>query len=96
MSDPTTTTNSATDDNSNPTSLSSTGDAIHLTSTTSSAAELIPTNTTPSDPTLNSSEDVDTPLVSRLREAPVDPRVVALRAMFPDYDDLILCVVAME
>ena len=25
------------------------------------------------------------------REAVVDPRVVALRGMFPDYDDLILC-----
>ena len=25
------------------------------------------------------------------REAVIDPRVVALRGMFPDYDDLILC-----
>lgn len=30
--------------------------------------------------------------VERTREGPVDPRVVALRAMFPDYDDLILYV----
>ena len=26
------------------------------------------------------------------RDTVIDPRVVALRAMFPDYDDLILCV----
>jgi len=38
------------------------------------------------------SSSVDAPLVAQLREAPVDPRIVALRAMFPDYDDLVLCV----
>jgi hypothetical protein len=33
------------------------------------------------------------PLVeTQTREAVVEPRVVALRALFPDYDDLILCV----
>ena len=26
------------------------------------------------------------------RDTVIDPRVVALRAMFPDYDDIILCV----
>lgn len=26
------------------------------------------------------------------RDTVVDPRVIALRAMFPDYDDIILCV----
>ena len=26
------------------------------------------------------------------RDTVIDPRVIALRAMFPDYDDLILCV----
>jgi hypothetical protein len=26
------------------------------------------------------------------RDTVIDPRVVALRALFPDYDDLILCV----
>lgn len=65
-------------------------DPTHLT-TASSSATGTPTATTPSDPALNSS-DVNAPLVSQLREAPVDPRVVALRAMFPDYDDLVLCV----
>jgi len=31
------------------------------------------------------------PPEGQTREAVVDPRVVALRGMFPDYDDLILC-----
>jgi hypothetical protein len=57
---------------------------MHLTTASTGTA-------TPSDPVLNHS-NVDAPLVSQLREAPVDPRVVALRAMFPDYDDLVLCV----
>jgi hypothetical protein len=31
---------------------------------------------------------------AQTREAVVDPRVVALRGMFPDYDDLILCALS--
>lgn len=78
-------------DHLNLTSTKSTEDATFPTSgtpTSSSAAE-IRTTSTPSDTTLNP-VNVDAPPVSQLREAPVDQRVVALRAMFPDYDDLIL------
>ena len=51
-----------------------------------------------SDITPNVTARIPTPNVTpQIEEVPqrdtvVDPRVVALRAMFPDYDDLILCV----
>ena len=86
-------------DNHKFTSTESIGDATHLTSgaTTSELLAIaeMPAARPPSDPILNS-DAIDAPLVSQLREAPIDPRVVALRALFPDYDDLILCVSKLD
>jgi len=52
-------------------------------------------NVTPSDTTTNriTAPNVTPPVEEPpQRDTLIDPRVVALRAMFPDYDDLILCV----
>jgi hypothetical protein len=93
MTDTTTLTNNVSESLDHP-EPASTGDATHptteMTTHSLSATETLIT-TIPSDPTLNSNT-VDVPLVSQLRETPIDPRVVVLRALFPDYDDLILCV----
>jgi hypothetical protein len=52
-------------------------------------SDITPPNATPRIPTRNV-----TPQIEEVpqRDTVLDPRVVALRAMFPDYDDLILCV----
>lgn len=51
-----------------------------------------PASSTPPVDATSNAPTGDAPVPQRPRESPVDPRVVALRAMFPDYDDLILCV----
>ena len=58
------------------------------------APDVIDAGVIPPDPTGRITASNVTPPVQETpqRDTVIDPRVVALRAMFPDYDDLILCV----
>jgi hypothetical protein len=58
------------------------------------APDVIDSDVTPANTTGQIATSNVTPPIqeARRRDTVIDPRVVALRAMFPDYDDLILCV----
>jgi hypothetical protein len=60
--------------------------------TTTTMATVVSRSTSPSTAPPEETETTAEPTATEQRESPTDHRVVALRAMFPDYDDAILCV----